>query len=187
MTGDLLDTTSRCLSCGAELPANAAFCPACGNPIESFPEETGKETDESGKDLNRLVEESNQNLFKRGAEAAEAAFGLGCSLGAILSGLLLVILFLVGVRNWIILGIAAFGAAILTTGISAFLALQARSNALKRTYDKTVNPQINQYLQAHQMTRPEFDALARVLIPGGSPLRTYITSPDQLEGLDTED
>jgi hypothetical protein len=191
MTGELRETDIRCPNCGAELPANAAYCPSCGHPVETVSEEEAESLAEgttgSNGELKLLVVESDQNLFKRGADAAEAAFSMGCSLGVILSGLLLVIVFLSGVRNWIILGLVAFGATVLTTGVSAFLALQARANARKRAYENTVVPQINRYLQSHQMTRKEFDALAYELIPGESPLQAFITPPEQQERLETEE
>jgi hypothetical protein len=98
-----------------------------------------------------------------------------------------VIVFLAGVRNWILLAILAFGVTILTTGASAFLALQARSNARKKAYENNVKPQINHYLQAHGMTRKEFDSLARDIVPGESPLRAFIIPPDQQEGFETEE
>jgi hypothetical protein len=191
LTGELFTQGSQCPNCGADLPVGAVFCPACGERVETDSERiagvTAGVTAGPGGDLKQLVEESNLNLLKWGGDAAEAAFGLGCSLGAILSGLLLVIVFLAGVRNWILLGILAFGATILTTGASAFLALQARANARKKAYENSVKPQINQYLQAHGMTRKEFDSLAFELVPGESPLRTYIIPPDQQEGFETEE
>ena len=191
MTGDLHNPPSKCTSCGADLPANAMYCPACGVLVGTEAEPnagvTTGETARYGGDLKQLVEEFNQNLFKRGGDAAEAAFSLGCSLGAILSGLLLVIVFLAGVRNWILLAILAFGVTILTTGASAFLALQARSNAREKAYENIVKPQINHYLQAHGMTRKEFDSLARDIVPGESPLRAFIIPPDQQEGFETEE
>jgi hypothetical protein len=163
----------QCSNCGANVAAEADACPACGAPLSAAPI--------SQQALRQLVETSNQDLVARGTSAAESAFGIGCSLGGMATLVLVLATFALGGRDWTSLAIVALVAILISTGVSAFLATRARSATVTATYQRVVGPEIDKYVRANRITRPEFDALAAEMIPKGAPLRSYLAPPAEQE------
>jgi hypothetical protein len=164
---------TQCPNCGANVAAQADACPACGAPLSA--------TRISQPALRQLLEASNQSLVKSGASAAESAFGIGCSLGGIATLVLVLATFILGGRDWTSLAIVALVAVLISTGVAAILAARARAATVAATYRRVVAPEIEKYVRANQITRPEFDALAVELVPEGAPLRSYLAPSSEPE------
>jgi predicted phage tail protein len=124
-----------------------------------------------------LINAANQDLVKAGTGAAESAFGLGCSLGTIVGLLILVVVLLLGARNWILLAILAMGIALVAAGVSALISTRAKSATMGATYDRQVKAQIDGYVRTTGITRQEFDSLVNEVLQPDAPLRRYRSTP----------
>ena len=160
----------ECPSCGRVLKSEFAFCPSCGETLSDSSVFAGFED----QDLAEFITSANQYLSESGTNAAESAFGLGCYLGFIPVVLLLLILFLFGLRNWIILALIGLGAVLIITGIAALLSRRARATNIRTAYYREVEPQIESYLNKTSITRGEFISTVRELLPEDAPLLEYI-------------
>lgn len=163
----------QCQYCGAEVQAGRSTCPACGAPISLASEPEGR----SQEHLRELLATSNAALVEAGAKAAESAFNLGCSLGLLISFVLLAVLFLLGVRNWIVLAIVGFGAILVTLVAASVVSGQAKRATIGGAYDRQVRRQIDQHLRTHNLTRQEFDAFAHQSLATDAPLREQLSLP----------
>ncbi len=160
----------KCPSCGTVLKAEFAFCPSCGETLSESAEFTGFED----QDLAEFISSANQYLSESGTNAAESAFGLGCYLGFIPVAILILILFLFGLRNWITLALIGLGAVLITTGIAALLSRRARTTNIKTAYYREVEPQIETYLRKNSIPRGDFFTAVRDLLTEDAPLLEYI-------------
>lgn len=159
-----------CPNCGAALRGDYATCPACGAPVSG-----ASSTARRREKILNIVGDANQNLVQAGSGAAESAFGLSCSIGTIFGLILLAIIFLLGFRNWIVLGIIAMGVTLVAAGVSVSLSARAKSATISGTYVREVEPKIENYLRSHRLTRREFDALAAETLDNSAPLRRYLS------------
>lgn len=181
MSDDFEPTKLECPACGADLREGYTTCPACGAPVSSIdPEAIRKE-----KTVQALTA-ANQSLVQAGTGAAESAFGLGCSLGAILGLVLLIVVFFLGNRNWIVLGIAAIGISLVAAGAAAWISLRAKTATIKTTYYRQVENEIEKFMKSNHYTQQEFEALANEVLDQNAPLRRYLsihlkTNADRLE------
>ena len=164
-----------CPSCGEVLQTEFAFCPTCGETLSASDEITGFIEDHG---LAVFIISTNQYLSEAGTNAAESAFGLGCYIGFIPVALFIVIVFLLGLRNWIIIALVGLGAALVTTGIAALLARRARATNVRTTYHREVEPQIETYLSERSITRAEFEAAASEVLTEDAPLLECLASLD---------
>jgi len=131
------------------------------------------------EDLGSLAERLNETLRLGGAGSAEQAFGLGCSIG--LAPLLIVVgaLFVLKVVNLILALILLIMGFLVIVGVSMLLAQQARANGMRRTYQASVQPDIDQYLAQNQLTRARFDSQVSQLLPQDAPLQAFLTQKEQ--------
>lgn len=169
---DLADM-AQCPNCGARISGEESACPACGAPIAG----DGRSEAALQQALRDLIENANQRLAAIGSGAAESAFGMSCSLGALLSAVALLIAFAAGMRDWISLAILALAGLLLTTAAAAMLASRAKSANIESGYRHVVKPEIESFLRTNRLTRREFDELADALIASDDPLRNYLTLP----------
>lgn len=164
----------QCRNCGALVQANAAACPACGAPLAG---PIGASAEAGQGDLRQFLDTANASLVEAGAKAAESAFGLGCSLGFMVSFILLAVVFLLGVRNWIVLAIVGFGGVLLTLVAASVVSGQAKRANIEGAYERRVRRQIDQHLYTQGLTRQEFDAYAHRTLAGDAPLRELLALP----------
>jgi hypothetical protein len=131
-------------------------------------------TDEQYSGLRQLAEEVNEKLFAAGAAGAEQSFGLGCLVFAL--PLLIVdgILFVFGVFNLILALIVLIMGALVVAGLVTLLAYNARARRTADIYRKEVEPQIEQHLIAQELSRQDFDRVARETLSEGDPLSAYL-------------
>jgi ABC-type multidrug transport system fused ATPase/permease subunit len=165
--------SSLCPTCGANVSPNQSSCPACGAPLSS---ETFASKAKQAE-LREMVETSNQQMVTSGTNAAESAFGIGCSLGGMVSLVIILIAFILGWRDWTQLAVVALVAILFATGISAILSVRAKSASIRSTYEREVSPMIDRFLRANRLTHLEFSALADQMIEKDAPLRDYLTLP----------
>jgi hypothetical protein len=171
-------TTVQCPNCGVNLPAGAGSCPACGAPLTAALE-TARRLQLS--DMSALIERSNQKLLNAGTNAAESAFGLGCSLGVILGSVLLVSLFLLGQRNWILFAIVFIGSTMIALAASVALSGRAKTAMIQGTFKREVSQEIDTYLIAHAITRQAFDDQAHAVLTEDAPLWNFLSFPKPRE------
>jgi hypothetical protein len=109
------------------------------------------------------------------------AFGIGCSLGGMVSMALLLVVFVLGGRDWTLLAIFALVAILISAGVSALLATRAKKATIDATYERVVRPEIDGFVRANRLTRLEFDAEVDKLVPASAPLRSFLTLPPRSE------
>ena len=165
----------QCPYCGATLSSGQETCPACGAPSIQNSADTHR------KHLEALIESANQDLMKVGSGAAESAFGVGCSLGVLLSVLVWLVIFALGLRNWIVLFILALGMVLAGAGLSAMISLRARSAAVDRMFHATILPQFKQHMEAHRLSSVELRTLADEVLAPDAPLRTFLSALPALD------
>jgi hypothetical protein len=176
MASELISTNQNCPSCGAALHTDFAFCPSCGEDISNYDEATAPLEDQ---ELSEFIQSLNQHLSESGSGAAESAFGLGCYIGFIPLAILVILLFLFGVRNWIVLTLVGLLSVLLITGIATLLSRRARAINIDTTYQREVEPQIETYLEKRSITQIEFDAVSRQVLTTNAPLLEYISSQSE--------
>lgn len=181
MSSDSVDNRLQCPNCGASIRPDQSICPACGAPVS--PSDMASRSREKAS---QMIRDANQNLVQAGAGAAESAFGLGCSLGVLLGLALLALIFILGSRNWILLGLVAIGAALFAAGASAIISARAKSATMAGTYARDVEPEIEKTIQSNRFTRQEFDALANEILDKNAPLRRYLSLPPETEAANSE-
>ena len=173
--------STACPNCGANVSDEQTSCPACGAPLYS----ESQSPEASQQAVQELVETSNQQLVSSGTSAAESAFGIGCSLGGMVSMVLLLLVFAIGGRDWTLLAIVALVAILIAMGVSAWLATRAKFATIQTTYEREVGPQIERYIRANRLTGLEFGILADQIMAEDAPLRNYLTLPANEEGVAT--
>ena len=129
--------------------------------------------------LREFLEMLDDRLKSAGTSYAEQAFGIGCSISLIPLGLLLLVSFLLGARNGISLGLVAIIGVLIAIAIASWVANRARLGAIQQTFQRDILPEINVYLQSHEMGMDEFHAAVVELMPEGAPLRQLITQKAQ--------
>lgn len=166
----------NCPSCGTVLQSEFTFCPTCGETLAGSDEFSGFIDDQ---DLAEFITSANQHLSESGTNAAESAFGLGCYIGFIPVAFFVVIVFLFGLRNWIIIALVGLGATLVTTGIAALLSRRARTTNIETTYHREVDSQIEIYISKISITRAEFEAAASQVLTEDAPLLECLTSQSE--------
>lgn len=181
MYSDSVSDRLQCPNCGAAIRPDQTICPACGAPVT--PSDIASKSREK---TSQMLRDANQALVQAGAGAAESAFGLSCSLGVLLGLVVLAVIFLLGSRNWILLGLVAIGAALFAAGASAIVSARAKSATMAGTYTRDIAPKIEKNIQSNRFTRQEFDALAHETLDKNSPLRRYLSLPPGMEAVNSE-
>jgi hypothetical protein len=125
-----------------------------------------------------MIEKSHQDLLKAGTGAAELAFGVGCTLGVIIGGALLVIIFLAITRIWTIVAVISLILALISFLVSSYLSSRAREATTRATYDREIKPEIDQFIAAQGISHTEFYEKAEEILPEDAPLLVYQTKQD---------
>jgi hypothetical protein len=127
-------------------------------------------------ELVSLVEESNSKLVEVGSEGAEQSFGLGCLLGGLLVGGVVLVLYLLGSINIILAMIILAVALIGLTGVVTLSASYARANRVSETYRLLVGPEIERTLKRSEIAPASFYHIADEVLPEDAPLRAYLAN-----------
>lgn len=176
MVSESIPAKQKCPSCGNGLHSDFAYCPSCG---EAIPKQSEFAPSLEDQDLTEFVQSVNQQLTETGTGAAESAFGLGCYIGFIPVAIMVIVLFLFGVRNWIVLGLVGLVSVLVTTGIATLLSRRARTINIETTYQRVVGPQIETYLEKRSISRVEFNVVARQVLTINAPLLEYVSSESE--------
>jgi ABC-type multidrug transport system fused ATPase/permease subunit len=164
------DALIECAYCAVRSPAGEIECPACGAPLEE-----GHPTSEPEEiSLEELIENSNQTLVKSGTGAAELAFGVSCTLGLLIGVFLLAIIFIFFTRVWTILAVITFILAMISILVSSLLSTRANAATTGSTFEREVKPEIENYITPHGISHEEFNTKAAEVLPGNSPLLSYL-------------
>ena len=136
---------------------------------------------EQDQELQALVEDLNEKLRSAASSSAERAFGIGCSLGLIPVVIVAVVLYSMQILNLILVVLVGFISIMFLLGTSSLLSSIARSNTLKGTYQREIEPEINQFITRYEMPRQQFDTLASQVLADDAPLQKFLKPlpPDQ--------
>jgi hypothetical protein len=126
------------------------------------------------QDINDLIKKSEETLTRAGSEGAEQSFGLGCLLGGLPLLAVIIILFLTGTLNIIMVFIAVVFGGLGITGAAALMASFARKRRVRDSYTFSVGPEIERHLKKNDIDRVLFDRLAGDITTDESPLRAFI-------------
>ena len=167
-------STIQCSYCFGTVPAEAVECPRCGAPLaESTPISDFQELT-----VEEFIEDAHQKLVKAGTSAAELAFSVGCTLGILVGGLLMVIIFFAFTRTWTILAVIALIIVLISFLVSSVLSSRAQKATSRSTFERDVKPEINVFIETHEINQEQFNNQAAELLPADSPLLVYIASQE---------
>jgi hypothetical protein len=136
--------------------------------------DTNQLTVEQTQELTALVEDLNEKLRSAASSSAERAFGIGCSVGLIPVVIVAVVLYSMGIINLILAVLVGILSVIFLIGTASLLSSIARTNTLKRTYQREIEPKIDQFIACYELPRQQFDALAAGVLPDGAPLLAFL-------------
>jgi hypothetical protein len=141
------------------------------------PPETGA-TETPGLSLPEMAQDANTRLENTIGDATQQAFNLGCLIGMMPAVIFSVVIFLatgfslIGASMAVVLGVVS---AIAFANLAAMI---TRQNTMKRAYRETINPGINNTLQAAGIARSDFDRVARETLPPSAPLVVFLPIPE---------
>jgi hypothetical protein len=156
----------RCAYCRGMVPAGEVECLRCSAPISA--ELTLQELS-----LEDFIIASNQKLVETGTSAAELAFGVGCTLGVLVAGMLMVLIFFAFTKTWTVLFVILFILTLISFLVSTVLATRARDATTHKTYERDVRPEIDQYTSQKGLTHEDFFDQAAEVLPASAPLLVY--------------
>jgi hypothetical protein len=133
---------------------------------------------EENIDLPQMVGRWNESLRLGGADNAEQAFGLGCSLGVLPIVVILLLLLVFKVINVILAFILLVMSLLALVGVVMLAAQQARQSGIRRRYRTEVEGEIDRYLAESRLSRSQFHALILTLMPEDAPLQAFLTRKD---------
>lgn len=161
--------SAQCPNCGAPVQKNTAVCLACGSPLIS----PGRETDDQAQSTRQMVEDLNTYLVKSAVSAAELAFSVGCTLGAIAILLLLIIVYFAISKIWTVVIVTGLIALLAGVIISSMLATRAKNATVEKTYLRVSKPEIERFIRANGMSEEDFTNLVASVLPESAPLRAF--------------
>lgn len=167
----------QCPNCGAPVQKNAVVCPACGSPLIS----PGQEIGEQAQSTRQVVEDLNDYLVKSAVNAAELAFSVGCTLGAIGILLLLGIVYFAITKTWTVVIVTGLIALLVGVIISSSLATRAKNATVAKTYQRVSKPEIERFIRANGMNEGDFTNLLAGVLPESAPLREFWNREHQSE------
>ena len=159
----------RCVYCRGIIPAGEVECLRCGAPIQVT--SPGPALQEMS--LDDFIVASHQKLAETGTSAAELAFGVGCTLGVLVAGMLMVLIFFIFTKTWTVLAVILFILTLISFLVSTILATRAREATTRKTFEREVKPEIDQYISRRDLSHEEFLDQATVVLPASSPLLIY--------------
>lgn len=163
-----------CPYCDTRLPVGTAICPACGSPQE----EITPSPDYQSNTLDELFEKSHQSLIDSGTRAAEIAFGVSSTLGILLSGILMVIIFLAITKTWTILAVSFLILVLISILISPLLSSRAKNTTTRAMYERDIKPGIDRFLKSSDLSYEEVTKKASDLLPEDSPILVYLSNKE---------
>lgn len=164
-----IPASPQCPNCGAPVQKNTAACPACGSPLIS-PDQDAGEQDQSNR---QIVEDMNAYLVKAAVSAAELAFSVGCTLGAIGVLLLVIIVYFAITKTWTVVIVTGLVALLIGVAISSILATRAKNATMEKTYQRVSKPEIERFIRANGLNEEDFTNLAASVLPESAPLREF--------------
>jgi hypothetical protein len=164
----------HCPYCDTGLPAGTTTCPACGSPQT----EITLSPDYQSNTLDGFIEKSHQSLIDSGTRAAEIAFGVSSTLGILVSGILMVIIFLAITKTWTILAVSLFIIILISILISSLLSSRAKDATTRATYKRDIKPGIDHFFKSNDQSYEEVTKKAGDLLPEDSPLLVYLSNKE---------
>ena len=178
--------TTQCSYCRELVPADLDECPRCGAPLEDH---TPGGYYPAGA-LEELLEKSHQKLVDSGTSAAELAFGVGCTLGFLVGGFLILLIFFVITKVWTTLAIILVILILISLLISSILANRAREATVRSTFEREVKPSLEQFISETGLSQDKFNQQATEILPADSPLFLFSATQgdhsQQMNGVDHE-
>jgi hypothetical protein len=159
----------RCEYCRGMVPAGEAECLRCGAPLQVILAEPALQE----MSIDDFILASHQKLAESGTTAAELAFGVGCTLEVLVAGMLMVIIFFAFTKVWTELVVILFILALISFLVSTILATRAREATTRKTFEREIKPEIDQYISRHGISHDEFIEQASEVLPASAPLLIY--------------
>ena len=127
--------------------------------------------------LTELAEAENTRLEEAASPVTHQAFNLGCLVGVLPGGIFMLVILL-----WTDFSVisAAIALVLISIGLIAFAnlaAMLARRNTIRRVYREQSAGQIEQTLQDANLTRDQFDEVARRVLPPQAALYSFLPVP----------
>jgi hypothetical protein len=141
--------------------------------------DTSALTREQNERLTLLAQESNQELESAGQSGATRAFNLGCYVGLLPAGILVLVTLILTHGSILTAAVIILLALLAIVGFVNLAAYTAKAKAIDRIYQEKVNPEIQRTILALNISRLGFDILASQVLPQEATLRNYLALPFQ--------
>ena len=139
--------------------------------------DTGEQTLNRRKD-SLSIEETilgfNENLEEKTITNANHAFNLGCMLGLIPAGIIILLSFILTKGSWLS---AAIITVLMVIGLMlvANLAAQiAKNRTMERVYTEEIEPDLKNLMKSNELSPEKLYRIADDVLLAGAPLREYI-------------
>ena len=127
--------------------------------------------------LAELAEIENARLEEAASAVTHQAFNLGCFVGLLPGGIFVLVTFLL--TGFSLIG-AAIALVLILVGLIAFAnlaAMLARRNTIRRVYRDESSGEIERALEAANLSRDQFDQVARRVLPPQAALYSFLPAP----------
>jgi uncharacterized membrane protein YdbT with pleckstrin-like domain len=136
------------------------------------------ETEEKNepKDLATIIEELNEKMLDEAAESSAQAFNVGCIISVFAVATIAILTWVFS--HWVSALIALTISSLLATSASALIAMRSREGNLKFTFQKVIQPQIEEILQEYDIDQDEFIIQVYDTLSPESPLAQAFSQPE---------
>ena len=128
------------------------------------------------KDLATLIEELNEKMLDEAAESSAQAFNVGCIISVFAIATVTILTWIIS--HWVSALIALTISSLLATSASALIALRSREGNQKFTFQKVIQPQIEEILQEYGIDQDEFIVQVYDTLSPESPLAQAFPQPE---------
>jgi hypothetical protein len=176
MAMNQVDQNIECATCGAKVPTTfpQAACPACGAPLSIHPSAGEALTPTQRSKLVGQIDTLNEKLVEAGAVNAESAFNLGCVMSSLLVIASGILVYLLAGQNWLVVILTLIMAGLAALWFIILISDIAKRGAIRRTFQKEVEPQFTEFAQSMRMELELLEELAHKNLPETAPLRQHI-------------
>jgi hypothetical protein len=141
-----------------------------GQAFNIDPEKTGS--------IDLLLQTSEQKLNEAGQNSATQAFNLGCTVGIIPAGIIILITY-IATRAWLAVLITTILMLLALIGLANLAAFFARSKSIERVYKIEVASELARNLAELKISEQDFDQYAWQTLPETAYLRQFLPEPAQ--------
>jgi len=141
------------------------------------PSDTGEQT-LNHRNISLSLEETiqgfNENLEEKTITNANHAFNLGCMLGLIPAGIIILLSFILTKGSWLAAAIVTVLMFIGLMLLANLAAQTAKNRTMERVFAEEIEPDLQKLIVSHMLSPDKLYRVADDALPAGAPLREYL-------------